>query len=161
RIERRTADELGSMLNEITVDLTRIVRGVVGLEVVEDKYRGEWEVYLRTGDEGRISARIASDGALRVLALLAALDDPAGGGLICIEEPENGVYPQQLRDLGQQLRSLVTDPGETTTYPLRQLLLTSYSPVLLSALPAEQLAVFETVTRISHGERSRVTRARK
>jgi len=46
-------------------------------------------------------------------------------------------------------------------YPLRQLLLTSYSPVLLSALPAEQLAVFERVTRISHGERSRVTRARK
>jgi len=163
RIERETSDDTGSFLDEIAADLTRIVRGVVGIEVAEDRARKEWEIYLRMRPEGRISARIASDGTLRVLALLAALYDPVGGGLICFEEPENGIYPQKLRDLLQQLRSLVTNPRDDTQgYPMKQLLLTSHSPVLLSELPAEQLVIFDWVTRIvgATGERSRVTRAR-
>jgi predicted ATPase len=106
---------------------------------------------------------VTSDGTLRVVALLAALYDPAGAGLICYEEPENGIYPQKLLDLLLVLRSLVTDVRAPGDFPLAQLLLTSHSPVVLSAVPAEQLVVFDWVTRIvpADGERSRVTRARQ
>jgi predicted ATPase len=164
RIQQRTADETGSLLTEIVVDLTRIVRGVVGVEVVEDPGRRQWELYLRIRDEGRVSARTASAGTLRVLALLTALYDPAGGGLICFEEPENGIYPQRLRDLLRQLQALVVDPRDTSPDPgpLAQLLLTSHSPVLLQELAADRVVIFDWVTRVGPkpARPSRITRAR-
>jgi predicted ATPase len=166
RIERRTRDEYGSLLDEIAVDLTRVVRGVVRVEVAENAAQEQWEVYLETRDEGRISARITSDGTLRALAILTALHDPEARGLICVEEPENGIYPQRLRVLLEALRNLVTNPrsdefGPEFDVPMIQLLISSHSPVVLRELPADQLTVFDWVTRIAQGQRGRVTRARR
>ena len=82
------------------------------------------------------SSRVISDGTLRVLALLTMLHDPKHGGLVCFEEPENGVHPMRLRRLIQRLRQLVTDPEsiEPTGEPLTQILMNSHSPVVLAAL---------------------------
>ncbi|MEV4565823.1 AAA family ATPase [Nonomuraea sp. NPDC049419] len=166
RIEQTTADEYGSSLNEIATDMARIVRGFAGIEVEENAAKEQWEIYLRTRDEGRVSARVASDGTLRVLALLAALYDPAHRGLICFEEPENGIYPQRLRELVRHLRKLVTDPtGDATEEePLAQLIMSSHSPLMLVAFDdREALLVMDWITVPEPGEpgvRSRVSRAR-
>jgi hypothetical protein len=84
------------------------------------------------------SSRVISDGTLRVLALLTLLHDPRHRGLICFEEPENGVHPARIRQLVQRLRDMVTDPRESLaddlSVPLSQLLLNSHSPVVLSEL---------------------------
>jgi predicted ATPase len=164
QIEQKNTDGGGSLLDEIVVDLTRVVRGLVGVEIVENKAREQLELYLQIRNEGRISARVASDGTLRVLALLAALYDHAGAGLICFEEPENGIYPQKLRDLMRLVVRFVTDFGDAAPAdrPLKQLLVNSHSPVLLQALPADLLVVFDWVTRADPGTHalSRVTRAR-
>jgi predicted ATPase len=165
RIEQRTADETGSYLDEISADLTRVVRGVQGVGVTEDPARQQWEVYLRTRDEGRVSARVASDGTLRVLALLTALHDPDAHGLICLEEPENGIYPQRLSELLRYLRSFVVDPGlhddQEDLDPMTQLIVSSHSPLLLAQVATSELAVLDWVTRVGGGiEPSRVTRVR-
>jgi predicted ATPase len=163
RIEQRTADETGSYLDEIAADLTRVVRGVQGIGVAEDPSRQQWEVYIRTRDEGRVSARVASDGTLRVLALLTALHDPDARGLICIEEPENGIYPQRLRELLRYLRRFVVDPRDDREDldPMTQLIVSSHSPLLLAQVAAPELAVFDWVTRVgARTEPSRVTRVR-
>jgi predicted ATPase len=176
RIEQRTQDETGSGLDEISAALAGIVKGTKAIEVSENAARDEWEVYVSTRDEGRISARVASDGTLRLLALLAALYDPDFRGLICFEEPENGIFPQRLRGLVDHLRDLVTRPQDnlvaepqdassesSSVDPLVQLMVSSHSPLLLFAVPAAELVVFDWVSRVDgqSGVVSRITRARR
>lgn len=159
RIQRATRDEFGSGLDEIAVDLVRVIQGFSGVEVRENKAAGQWEVELTTGDEGEVSARVASDGTLRVLALLAALYDPEHRGLVCFEEPENGIFPQRLRKLMHVLKDLTAEPepGE----PLTQVILTSHSPLMLAVLEPEDIVVMDWVSRVSPGEAaSRVSRVR-
>ncbi|RAJ34565.1 putative ATPase [Kitasatospora sp. SolWspMP-SS2h] len=166
RIERRTAGEGYSALDDMAADLTQVIRGFSEVTVEENKAKEQWEVYLTTRDEGKVSARVASDGTLRVLALLATLYDPDYRGLVCFEEPENGIYPQRLRDLVGHLRELVTDPAASELddgEPLSQLIMSSHSPLLLLTLQKEDIVVMDWVTRPErHNEsvRSRVTRVR-
>lgn len=158
RIERATKRDFGSGLDDIAVDLVNVVRGVSRVDVSENA-AGQWEVHLTTRD-GRISARVASDGTLRVLALLAAVHDPQYRGLLCFEEPENGIFPQRLRALVRALKELVLDvsPGE----PRAQLLLSSHSPLMLFELDPADLVVMDWVTQVKPDEpgASQVSRVR-
>ncbi|MEC3973807.1 AAA family ATPase [Amycolatopsis sp. H20-H5] len=165
RIEQSTRDPFGSGLDEIATDLARVVRGFAGVEVTEDKPSGSWEVHLTTRDEGRVNARVASDGTLRVLAMLAALYDPQYRGMLCFEEPENGIFPQRLRSLVLLLKELVTDPGSQNPgvvgEPMSQVILTSHSPLMLAVLEPRDVVVMDWVSRVEQGERaSRLSRVR-
>lgn len=114
------------------------------------------------------SARVISDGTLRVLALLTLLHDPKRRGLICFEEPENGVHPARVKRLVQRLRNMVTrlSDYESTDgeQPLSQLLLNSHSPVVLSALldqnlnPEEGEVLFADTTSLTDPIRKEVRR---
>ncbi|ASO22390.1 putative ATPase [Actinoalloteichus hoggarensis] len=163
RIERTSRSAYGSGLDDIAAALAKVVRGFAGIEVEENAARGQWETYLTTRDEGRVSARVASDGTLRVLTLLAALHDPDHRGLICFEEPENGIYPQRLRELLGLLSRLVTDPTADSDQdePLTQLILSSHSPVVLTALEPADLVVMDWTTRVSDSAGGRISRVRR
>jgi len=143
RIEAETtsAHQVHGALPEIAADLASVIPGVLNLAVhrEEKKYR----VDIATRDAPPISSRIVSDGTLRVLALLTILHDPEHRGLICFEEPENGIHPARLGSLLEVLRSLVTDPADVeidSDLPLSQLVMNSHSPVVLSALQANEAA---------------------
>ncbi|MEQ4302502.1 AAA family ATPase [Plantactinospora sp. B6F1] len=174
---RRLADETGTedrpdgALNDLSADLAAVIPGVIGVHLREDEARRQRQVEVLTREEAPFSARVASDGTLRAMALLAALYDPRGAGLICFEEPENGIFPQRLAQFVKYLRSLVARALdaklEASDAALTQLLLSSHSPAILRALePVESGlrgdAIFmDVVTRIQRGEpRSRVTRHR-
>ncbi|MFB6393322.1 AAA family ATPase [Polymorphospora lycopeni] len=136
----------------------------------EDEARRRRQVEVVQRDEAPFSAEVVSDGTLRAIALLAALYDPRGAGLICFEEPENGIYPQHLAQFVRYLRNLVTRAIDTAPQrgtALTQLVLSSHSPAILRALAEGDAgrhgnAVFlDVVTRARRGEpRSRVTRPR-
>jgi predicted ATPase len=126
-------------------------------------------VEVLTREEAPFSARVASDGTLRAIALLAALYDPRGAGLICFEEPENGIFPQRLAQFVRYLRNLVDRAIDARAEgtALTQLILSSHSPAILRALePAHARlrsdAVFmDVVSRVQRGQaRSRVSRWR-
>lgn len=160
------AQETGAPgLTEIAGDLARVIRGFSGVEIDPNEARGQWEAYLRSRDEGRVSARVASDGTLRLVALLAALYEPDTPGVLAFEEPENGINPRRLDALLQVLLGLVTDPAaaDLPDKPLSQLLVTSHSPLLLLKLPPRNLLVIDSVSRIEVGSArpSRITRARR
>jgi predicted ATPase len=71
-----------------------VIADVSGIRIDDDEKRRRREVEFRArGDSGAVSARVASDGTLRAAALLTAAYDPANSGLLCFEEPENGIYP--------------------------------------------------------------------
>lgn len=143
------------LLGQVRAALSTIVPGVASFEIIADKDLLEIE-FILTGGE-RIPARLASDGTLRVLALLTAAFAPHGPKIICIEEPENGIYPRRLRDLLKILRER-TQPREGEPLP-PQIILTTHSPVAISALrdTPECIRFIDTVRR--NGQR--VTRVRR
>jgi predicted ATPase len=51
------------------------------------------------------SVKVASEGTLRILALLAILSPQNPASVICIEEPENGVHPRHLRHMARLLQN--------------------------------------------------------
>lgn len=168
-----SADRPRGLLSDIAADLSEIIPEVIDLEIEEDAARRQRQVIVRTRDDAPYSSSVASDGTLRALALLVALHDPQRTGLICFEEPENGIYPQRLVDFVAHLRELayaslrrrVADGSS----PLVQLLLSSHSPVSLLALAPDEstdglrddVTFFDTVSRIDGDRRSRVSRARR
>ena len=175
RITMQTAseDRPKGILSDIAANLAEIVPEVIDLEIEEDGARRQRQVIVRTRDDAPYSSSVASDGTLRALALLVALNDPQRKGLICFEEPENGIYPRRLVEFVAHLRDLayasVERRGEDPRSPLLQLLLSSHSPVILRSLPRldtsdglrDDVTFFDTVALVEYGRRSRVSRARK
>lgn len=106
--------------------LRSIVPSVEDVGIDLDKKRGILDIAIR--QYGReFSARILSEGTLRVLALCAIAVNPWGGSLIAFEEPENGVHPQRLELIAEMLSSLAIHQG-------RQVIVTTHSPLLCQAV---------------------------
>ncbi len=156
RVETADQDSPAGSLADISADLGTIIEGVRAVRVLENEQTGKWEIRLLTADEGEYSASVASDGTLRVLALLAALYDPNFRGLVCFEEPENGVHPLRLTSLMKYLRELVTDVRATVPEPLTQMIVNSHSPVVLSAVGDQEAVVLDSEVLIEPVEKGRV-----
>ena len=69
--------------------------------------------------------RYVSDGTLKMFAYLVLLHDPSPHPLLCIEEPENQLYPKLLYELVEELRDYARRGG--------QVFLSTHSPELLNA----------------------------
>lgn len=125
---------------DLVADAVALIPGLQDIRAVSD--RDFWEFELKFRGTGWISPRIASDGTLRVVAMLAAIHDPDHSGVLVIDEVENGLHPARLTELLRRLRNRVTDwrDGAVPAYPTRQVILTTHSPVVLSALYPEHSA---------------------
>lgn len=138
KAETATTDRPEGVLHDIATELRALIPDVASLDAELHEASPEYRLQLTMRDGLPFSSRVVSDGTLRVLALLTLLHDPAHRGLLCFEEPENGVHPARIRALVERLRDLVTDPTsddpESVAAPLNQLLVNSHSPVVLGAL---------------------------
>ncbi|WP_044247467.1 AAA family ATPase [Chondromyces apiculatus] len=86
------------------------------------------------GLQGRTSLADASDGSIRVLALLAMLYDPEPPQLTCAEEIDHGLHPYVFDRLVELLR----EASQRT-----QFLVVTHSPALVNRLNASELIVVE------------------
>ena len=77
------------------------------------------------------------------------LEDPTATGLICIEEPENGIHPANLPAMLSLLQDLAIDPSLAPgdDNPLRQVIVTTHSPGLVQRCDPEDLLLAETHPR--------------
>lgn len=57
-------------------------------------------------------ARYVSDGTIKMFAYLLLLHDPRTHPLLCIEEPENQLHPELLRELAEEFRSYSERGGQ-------------------------------------------------
>ncbi|MFI0419417.1 AAA family ATPase [Spongiactinospora sp. 9N601] len=150
--------ERSGALADLTVDLAALIPDITGVQPVFDERQEEWSFDILV-DHEPVPGRLASDGTLRILALLAALHDPDHAGLIMVEELENGLHPSRLRELLTRIRQRVLSSDFR-----RQIIFTSHSPAVVSALYAEDpgsLVFLDTAWRAGGGlPRSRVTVAR-
>lgn len=152
--ETATSRRPKGLLADIAADMATLIPGVIGLSVSEDEKNREYRIDFEMRDSPPFSARVISDGTLRVLALLTILHDPKHRSLVCFEEPENGVHPVRLKNMVGRFRELVTEPADEdldTSEPLSQLLMNSHSPVVLSSLNLQEGEVLfaDTVSTVA------------
>ena len=113
---------------------------------VDRDERRELLTLLVTGrDNTPHPARALSDGTLRFLALAAIDIDPLAQGVLCLEEPENGIHPARIPAILRLLQDIATDTqyavGEDN--PLRQVIVNTHSPAFVSQVPDDCLVVAE------------------
>ncbi|MEV7806162.1 AAA family ATPase [Microbispora sp. NPDC088329] len=154
-------------LEELLVDLVALIPDIAGVEPILDERRQEWTFDVLVDGQGAIPSTLLSDGTLRVIALLAALHDPDHAGVLLIEEIENGLHPSRLAELLRRIQGRVTDldDPECGNRPLRQVILTTHSPVVVSELyrlRPDALVFLDTAVRVDPGNDriSRVTVAK-
>jgi len=122
------------ILNDVAADLANLVPGILKIEVDADHARNQYIIRATTQDETSFSSRVLSDGTLRMLALATLKNDPQHRGVLCFEEPENGVHPSRLKNIARLLEELATDFQDENQIdlPLRQLLVNTHSPTFIS-----------------------------
>jgi predicted ATPase len=100
-------------------------------------------------------ARALSDGTLRFLALTVLELDPESQGLLCLEEPENGIHPERIPAMLQLLRDIATDVNEPIGLdnPLRQVIINTHSPAVVMQVTEDSLLVAELKETIRSGQR--------
>lgn len=148
KAETATDERPLGVLGDIGSELSELIPEVSQIDASLNPASREYQIELTMRDGIPFSSRVISDGTLRVLSLLTMLHDPRHRGIVCFEEPENGVHPGRIRPLIQMLCHMVSDPAENQGIPsdelninilrpLSQLLINSHSPVVLSALVDE------------------------
>jgi predicted ATPase len=121
----RILDNLRDLLHHVTSVDTSVEHGRVMLLLTEHPFDTPFDTLA------------VSDGTLRLLALLTALETMPEHGILCIEEPEHGLHPLVFGPLLDVLREYCP-PHET-----RQVLLTTHSPDLIDAAKPNEVVVVE------------------
>jgi predicted ATPase len=114
--------------------MDRLRTCVPGISKVEAKTTEEGRVLLKFQDgafEDPFLARYVSDGTIKMLAYLVLLFDPVPHPLLCVEEPENQLYPSLLWDLAEEFRSYGELGG--------QVFVTTHSPDFLNAVHLDEV----------------------
>ncbi|MCZ8028208.1 MAG: AAA family ATPase [Microcystis sp. LE19-10.1B] len=120
-------------LTAISRDLNNLLPNLTEVNVYDDKANRQFIIKVK-GDDGReFSSRVLSEGTLRLLTLCVLQYDRQHTGLLCFEEPENGIHPFRIEAMARLLKELTVD-FKDTEMPLRQVIVNTHSPVLVSQL---------------------------
>jgi predicted ATPase len=114
--------------------LEKMQKRIPGVTKVEAKTNEEGGILLKFQD-GRFKdpfvSRYVSDGTIKMFAYLVMLADPNPHKLLCIEEPENQLYPHLLEILAEEFREYTSTGG--------QVFISTHSPDLVNALEPREL----------------------
>jgi predicted ATPase len=131
RVAGRLSDLAGVRVEDLTVEL--------------DQVREVFTLVLQERGGLRLPARALSEGTLRFLALCVLLEDPGFTGLLCMEEPENGIHPANLPSVMQLVRDLAVDPSDAPdeTNPFRQVIVNTHAPGVVQLCDPSDLLLAE------------------
>ncbi|MEZ7892934.1 MAG: AAA family ATPase [Candidatus Wallbacteria bacterium] len=114
--------------------LSKLKERIPGINKVDVKTTEEGRVLLRFHDgtfKDPFLARYVSDGTIKMLAYLLLLYDPRPHPLLCVEEPENQLYPKLLWELAEEFREYAKKGG--------QVFVSTHSPDFLNAAKLEEV----------------------
>jgi predicted ATPase len=151
----------GQTYAQLANRLADLLEDVRELRVRDDAKTETLTVELRGRDNVFHSARSLSDGTLRFLVLATLSLDPETRGVICLEEPENGIHPDRIPAMVKLLKDIAVDPsakiGEDN--PLRQVIVNTHSPVVFESIDRDELVFLEGVEAVRGDARGKVTLA--
>jgi predicted ATPase len=119
------------VFDRILINMTRRVPGVKAVEplLMDDGY-----LTLRFQDgsfKTPFLDRYVSDGTIKMFAYLVLLYDPRPHPLLCVEEPENQLYPKLMPELAEEFRLYAHRGG--------QVLVSTHSPDFLNACELDEV----------------------
>ena len=120
-------------LKEVSRKLNSFLPNFIEVNVYDDKENRQFIIKVREEDGKEFSSRVLSEGTLRLLALCILQYDDKHTGLLCFEEPENGIHPFRIQAMAQLLKDLSADFTDTDM-PLRQVIVNTHSPLLVGQL---------------------------
>ncbi len=114
--------------------LSTMARRVPGVTSVEPKLMDDGYLTLRFQDgsfKTPFLDRYVSDGTIKMFAYLSLLHDPRPHPLLCVEEPENQLYPQLMVELAEEFRAYAQRGG--------QVFVSTHSPDFLNAMAIDEV----------------------
>lgn len=137
KAEKPEADVYQSLTNK----LKYLVNEVEDIDVDKDEKRDLLTLQIRFKDGLVLPAQSLSDGTLRFLGLAVIKEDSKRGGVICLEEPENGINPKKVEEMIKLLEEIATDTDFEVDddNPLRQVIINSHSPIVVRTVSDESL----------------------
>ena len=133
--------------------LSELIDDVDGIEVDRDEKRQLLTLRIKGHDGAWFPAKSLSDGTLRFLALTVLEMDTRAHGVVCLEEPENGIHPARIPAMVRLLEDIAGDTDEAVDdeNPLRQVIINTHSPAVVLAVPDDSLLVVESRPEIADG----------
>ena len=125
--------------------LKQIASKIPGIQSISTKKTDDDRLLLQFYAQGfndkPFLAQQMSDGTLKVFAYLLLLASPNPAPLVCIEEPENRLYPNLLETLVQEFREYPTGKKNAS-----QIFVTTHQPYLVDNLNPEEVWILEKGT---------------
>jgi predicted ATPase len=110
------------------------MRRIPGIRAVEPRLMDDGYLTLRFQDgsfKTPFLDRYVSDGTIKMFAYLVLLYDPRPHPLLCVEEPENQLYPQLMAELAEEFRLYAQRGG--------QVVVSTHLPDFLNATTLEEV----------------------
>ena len=130
--------------------LAKLLPDVRKVQVDKDEQRRLLTLEIIDRFGVKLPARSLSDGTLRFLALSILSADYTEDSLLFLEEPENGIHPDRVKDIIGLLEDMCFDPFdvEYDGEPIRQVIVNTHSPGVVAAVPDHSLLVVNQRTRL-------------
>ena len=109
-------------------------------------------LYVSDRDGTPHPARALSDGTLRFLALSVLESDPKMQGVLCLEEPENGIHPERIPAMLELLMDIAVDTQQSVGIenPLRQVIVNTHSPVVFQQVPDDSVVFVKPIEAVDN-----------
>lgn len=135
--------------------LSGLIAGMRDVHVDVDEKRELLTLVVTDATKTPYQARALSDGTLRFLALALLEQDPEAGGLLCLEEPENGIHPARIPAMLELLQVLAVDPTQAVgpENALRQVIINTHSSAVVAQLRDDTLLVAALEPTLLRGKR--------
>ena len=135
-----------AIYSQIAMRLSDLIDDVRDIRMDRDEKRELLTLYAQDGVGTHHPARALSDGTLRFLALVVLEIDPETDGVLCLEEPENGIHPARIPAILRLLRDIAVDTSEPVGPGnlLRQVIVNTHSPAVFQEVPDESVIFVKT-----------------
>ena len=141
RLAGPVANEANDTYVRLANSLVSLVEDVRSVRVDRDEARRALRFMMKDKNGLELPAGSLSDGTMRFVALSVIELDPEVSGLICLEEPENGIHPQRVNAMLELLYRIATDALVVTgtDNPLRQVIISTHSPGVVKYLDRDDV----------------------
>lgn len=153
RVARNAKDAEG-VFASVANRLTELVNDVREIGISKNDKLELITVMLTDRSGTEHPARSLSDGTLRFLALTVLEMDPEAHGVLCFEEPENGIHPDRIAAMLGLLQDIAVDSQspQGPDNPLRQVIINTHSPLVVSECPDDSLVLARSIEDRSEGK---------
>lgn len=136
-----STNEDSEVFTQLANSLISLVEDVRAVRVDRDEARRALRFMMKDRNDLELPASSLSDGTMRFVALSVIELDPEESGLICLEEPENGIHPQRVDAMLDLLLRIAVDAtipvGEDN--PLKQVIISTHSPSVVKYLDRDDV----------------------